>query len=358
MSPPAWDGPHPYAEDFDQFWLVRGLPPSPWPEWTPGAWDLPTYGPKGTVWLFTAAQLRNRLTAPGFSQAYTGLISAALKQLDDSLRAGLPPEHTQSWTNPGVLSAPPVAIGMPMRYLQTTIVGKLDNDESIAHVLKWRHSTIENFATDLPGVKAFGDKVRDLYFTEFLAKMLENGTNGATLYMPANLVYTEVRTALLEQSAPGPWVENTPTGTVKHPGAKPTWVVPSQISAFSASAKGFGGTSSLPYEVALCITHNTNFRGPRFRGRTYIGPLIPGVMGTSGNFQPSVVNAVAKAFGGFCAAVEAQTDYELHIVSNKYATSAKVIGTKVGIVPDSQRRRRRSKPETYAQVAGVPIGSA
>jgi hypothetical protein len=44
-------------------------------------------------------------------------------------------------------------------------------------------------------------------------------------------------------------------------------------------------------------------------------------------------------------------------VSNKYATSAKVIGTRVGVVPDSQRRRRRSKPEAYTQVAGGPIGS-
>jgi hypothetical protein len=357
VTPPEWAQPHPYAEDFDRFWLVRDLPPLPWPEPPPGAWDEQAYGPKGTVWLFSSAQLRNRLTFTGFSQGYSAAIKALLTALDKELAAGLPPEHTQSWMTPGVLPAPPTQIGPQMRYLQTTILGKLDLDESIAHVLKWRNKTVENFVADTPAVKAFGDKVRDLFFTEFLAKALNNGANGASLYMPNNLVFTEVRTALLEQTGGGPWVERTPTGTVKHPGSKPVWVVPSQISAFTTQAKGFGGVTALPYEVAMAITHNTNFRGPRFRGRTYVGPLVPGVMGSNGNFAPAIANAIGAAFGGFAAAVAAQTDYELHIVSNKYATSAKVIGTRVGVVPDSQRRRRRSKSEAYTQVAGGPIGS-
>lgn len=244
-----------------------------------------------------------------------------------------------------------------MDWLQTTIIGSIDADESVAHVLKWRHSTIENAPITLPEVKAFGDVVRDKYRLFFSTQAGTFGVNGPSAFFSPGLVYREVRTALLRQTAPGPWVEYGAGATqIQHPGEKPTWVIPSQVSAF-VNTKGNGTGTALPYEVALGISHNTNFRGARFRGRTYLGPLDSAVMAAGGQFSAPVVEGIGVEFGKFLAAVEAATDYELHIVSQKYCTSAKVIGTRVGKVPDSQRRRRRSKPEAWGQVFGQPVGA-
>lgn len=231
-----------------------------------------------------------------------------------------------------------------MRWMRTTIVGNIGTDEQVAHVLQWRTAPAPDVDQDVAAVRLFAEQVRGAW-TSFLASETLPNNGPISAIMPTSLRYTEVRAAYLEQTAPG---------------AKPRYLVPTQYATFGPN---IGGTSSagsaLPYEVALCMSLNSNERGPRNRGRTYLGPLHVNLMGAEGNFAADQVFQVGAAFGAkVVGALNANSGCDLHIVSHKYATSIPVQGVRVGIVPDSQRRRRRSRPENYSQAWGTPIGGA
>jgi hypothetical protein len=111
---------------------------------------------------------------------------------------------------------------------------------------------------------------------------------------------------------------------------------------------------ALPNEVACCLTLLTDTPGKSTRGRVYLGGLSAQFMdtgyvgSTAGLFVGSLVHEVAARFGnhvinGLHNDSDAQA--EVNIVSRVHGSSRGVGGVRVGIVPDSQRRRRRSQPE-------------
>jgi hypothetical protein len=107
--------------------------------------------------------------------------------------------------------------------------------------------------------------------------------------------------------------------------------------------------------VALALTLTTGQRGARNRGRVYLGPLGQGVMGSNGLFD-TAVQQVANKFGRlFVNALNAGTGNRLHVVSRSYGTSVGVNGVSVGLVPDSQRRRRNRVSE-QATAQWAPAG--
>jgi hypothetical protein len=71
-------------------------------------------------------------------------------------------------------------------------------------------------------------------------------------------------------------------------------------------------------------------------------------MGDSGNFDVNKIPQLATAFQGFIHSLNLDPNWRVHVVSRAYATSVGVNGIRVGVVPDSQRRRRRSRPELFA----------
>lgn len=224
---------------------------------------------------------------------------------------------------------------MPMLWIRTAIVGRIGNDEEFVHTLQWRHSTTENAPAGAAEAKTVGDAVRDGIAGWF-------GANRSKF--PSEVSYTEVRSSVLSQVEP-----NT----------KPEWPLSTQVSPFAATGmNGSGGGVSLPYEVSCALSLNTNWRGSsRFRGRLYLPPMIVGVMTSGGQFDSMQVEPIASGFGtAVLAGVEAATDYEAHVISQKFGTSAKITGVRVGKVPDSQRRRRRDRPEAYFQAWGNPVG--
>lgn len=231
-----------------------------------------------------------------------------------------------------------------MRWARTVITGKIGDDEQVAHVLQWRTAPAPDVNQDAEDMRVLATQVRD----RWLAFLAANGGGSAAIatLLPATLSYVDVRASYLEQTAPG---------------AKPTYLVPTQYVPFikDGSNNGAGGSSPLPYEVAMCLSLNSNERGPRNRGRMYLGPLTSAVMGQQGQFDAAVALHVGTAFGGaFVGPMNAQSGVDLHVVSHKYATSIPVQGVRVGQTPDSQRRRRRSRPELYVQAWGTPIGAA
>jgi hypothetical protein len=343
VSPPPWPQPHPRAEDFDLFWLVRQLPPDPFPDPDYDYAADNRFGPPGTRWVFSIESLVNRRTAPGASQG----AKAAIERLIKKAAIKLPPAGSTSWATPLPLAGPAQAVelrvGEMQKWIRTAINGQVGTDEQVVHVLNWRHKTVEDFPIDNAGLKAFGDIVRDKWVA-FLNKPLPPNSISYLRDMPGQLRYTDVRTSLLVQDAPA---------------AKPTWPLQTQFSSFTTANVGQSTANPLPYEVALGISLNTNWRGTsRFRGRLYLGPLSVAVMGTDGQFG-AYVNGVAAAFGTeVMAGVKAASDFECHIISQKYATSAAVTGVRVGHTPDSQRRRRRGRAESYNQVWGTAVGAA
>jgi hypothetical protein len=243
-----------------------------------------------------------------------------------------------TWTVPEQPAPPPTPEGepaMPMQWIRCQIVGAIGTDEEVVHVVNLRHSTIENNPITNADLKTLSNTVRDKFALWFTGKQAS---------FPVQLKYLEVRTSVLVQDAPA---------------TKPAWPQPTQVSPFAATVAGTNSSAPLPYEVALGLSLNTNFRGTsRFRGRTYLGPLPVGLMGSDGQFVATMVESMGATFGtDFLGGIESATDYEAHVISQKFNTSAKITGIRVGKTPDSQRRRRRDRPELYTQVWGTPVGA-
>lgn len=285
--------------------------------------------------MFTLEQLYDRKAVLGTSAA----TKLAIEKLGKKFVGKIPPLGSTSWVTPYGHNTPAadqeVELGPAMRWIRTQIVAALGTAEEVVHVLNWRHSTVENEAIDAPALKTFGQAVKtawDLFLTD------------VTLFLPTDVVYTEVRTSVLNQTAPA---------------TKPDWELPTQVAALAAASKGTSTQPSLPYEVALGLSLNTNFRGTsRFRGRLYMPPLPSTVMQAGGRFNPATTSAIGAAFGTrVLQGVEAATDYEAHVISQKYGTSAKITGVRTGSIPDSQRRRRRDQVENFVQNWGTPVGA-
>jgi hypothetical protein len=333
-SPPPWPDRPESAQNFSTFWLVRRLPPQPFPQ---EGYDYAAddrFGPSGTLWVFTIEALIDRQNVLGTSAA----TKLAIEKLIKKLGVKLPPLGSTSWTVPIATGGPAaeqeVVPNMPMDWIRTQVVAQLNVDEEIVHVLNWRHSTQENAPLDNATVKLVGNAVRDAWAAWFTPLKDRFHTD---------LTYLEVRSAALHQDAPA---------------TKPTWPLATQVSPFTQPMKGTSPNVALPYEVAMALSLNTNFRGTsRFRGRLYLGALPTTFMSSNGNFDRGTCSQLGQTFGQFVlGGVETATDYECHIISQKYATSAKVTGVRTGVVPDSQRRRRKDRVEGYVQNWGTPVG--
>lgn len=231
-----------------------------------------------------------------------------------------------------------------MRFCRTVITGDIGLDEHVAHVFQWRTSGQPDQDQSVAQITTFASEVRDAW-VDFLGAN-PGGSGAIATYLSPELSYLDVRASYLEQTA-----GNT----------KPRYLVPTQYVPFVRNGTNNGASSSrsLPYEVAMCLSLNTNERGARNRGRSYLGPLASNVMGTVGQFDPAIALHIATAFGqSFVAKLNLDSAFDLHVVSHKFATSIPVQGVRVGSTPDSQRRRRRGRAEQYAQAWGMPIGAA
>lgn len=352
MTPPAWPQPHPYAQDFDTFWLVRQLPPAPWPELPPGPVDHQVYGPEGTEWLFPVSDYLNRLTTGGFSQGFSKALGVLLSE---AKAVAVPDSTTWGWRTPASApEIPPSPEVRPMRWIHATIVAKLGALEEINHTLNFRTNPAD--ADQSPAsLLTFANQIRDTWTSFFQGfDLLAQNHKKISDHFQAGLVYKEVRTAYLEQTAaattttvPG---KRGPRKVFHYP--RPVYLVPTQYSQFAPGAvhgTDPSGIPPLPYEVAAVLTHTTGLRGPRNRGRIYLGGLASTVMGADGMFDATVKDMGAAYGQNFVNALNTASGNRLHIVSRAYNTSVGVNGVAVGLVPDSQRRRRRSQLEASTQ---------
>jgi hypothetical protein len=351
-SPPPWPDRPSYAQDFDLFWLCAyHLPPDPWPDdLPPEDWER-LWGPPGTVWTYSVNQLIDRLTVRGTGAGATALVNRYLSRLKG---LKLPPWHTLSWTNPGpghVFNEE-----YSVRWIRATIHGKYGLTEEVAHTFTLRTQPAPDVAQTVLNMQTLANQLRDQWvlFLDSTAPGLGSGTK-VREWLSADLKYDEVRCSYLEQTAPG----INPKG-VKDPTKRPATLVPTQYSTFAGvTGNGTSSSAPLPYEVAAVMTLNTNVRGPSYRGRTYLGGLPVSIMDAGGLFNLNVIGGIAKKFGDtFIAPINANTGAQFQVVSRTHLVASPIQGVRCGVVPDSQRRRRRSLHENYFQAWGTPIGGA
>jgi hypothetical protein len=115
---------------------------------------------------------------------------------------------------------------------------------------------------------------------------------------------------------------------------------------------GSGSGKSLPYEVATAVSFHTEQRGPRGRGRCYLPPMTTTTLNTNGGtYATNQVTAAANIFAGWFTSVIAGADDLLPlVVSQRGLFLNPITEITVGIVPDSQRRRRWSQLEAPVSV--------
>lgn len=340
--------PSDWGWDFYGF-TVADLPPQPFPFAEPEAYaDRAKFGPPGTLWIFDVGDLFTRLTH--LDSTLTKLVlNRALRKLGTRIWGG----GIEAWAVP---YPPGEENPMSINVVRCVIHGKLGLAEEVAHVLHFRTQPDADVPQTADQLKTLGGQLATIW-EAFLNKGVTPYGQGASVrtYMPRTLVYDELRLAYLQVA----------------PGVKPVYLVPTQYVAAGANSKGDGQAATLPYEVAMALSLGTALRGPRHRGRIYLGPFTSGVMAgvnlSGGTNTPAaaaadglfsgVQNEIAHAFGAdFVDPVRLTTGVRLNVLSQKFGESYAVTGVRAGAVPDSQRRRRRAQLESYQQSWGLAPG--
>jgi hypothetical protein len=130
--------------------------------------------------------------------------------------------------------------------------------------------------------------------------------------------------------------QDYPTQWWAYPGGSP-------VSGASASI-------SLPFEVACCVTLDTDHRGPSGRGRYYLPAPATNAMAAGGVFSASMLNAVLTFAKDVANNGASAMDVVPVVVSRRRLILNEIKVIEVGKVPDSQRRRRRSQDEARAPI--------
>lgn len=119
---------------------------------------------------------------------------------------------------------------------------------------------------------------------------------------------------------------------------------------YSDLAGGSTLPGSYPNQIAQCVTFTTGYsRGPAHKGRIYL-PMPVAPMTTAGTI--SVVDAASVS--GSCDTLQTalnavNANWKIAVFSRKLGAPAHrlITGNLVGVVLDTQRRRRRSLVENY-----------
>jgi hypothetical protein len=230
---------------------------------------------------------------------------------------------------------------MPVRYARAQVMADLPGGEQLIHSLAFR--PVDEAAP------VTGQQLHD--FCVALGSQLALWLDGPTAghYFVAGLTYKQINVSYIEQTEGA-----SPDGS----GGNAQTLIPT-IAVPIDPVSGTDTNMALPHEVALALTLQTDTRGPRTRGRVYLGGLATAVMsGVTGLFNAQAVTTIAQRFGdNIVKWAHDETDWRLNVVSRRGATAREVQGILVGVVPDAQRRRRNELSENYQQAWGNPPGA-
>lgn len=209
-----------------------------------------------------------------------------------------------------------------MRWIQSTLRGLLFG-EQFQHKMDWGNPGADPTTSEADAL-TLAETMATAWSTIFATPLLTA--------FSADVSYQEVGVVELNQSDPGGDVtESFGTQWFMYPtGSRPT---------------GGSGSTSLPYEVACCVSLQTDHRGPSGKGRFYLPPFSKDGITNHGLFNMGVVSPVVVAVGAYIDNIKASTSLKPIVVSRTKKILNEVTSITCGIVPDSQRRRRRSLSE-------------
>lgn len=297
------------------------LPGAPNPLIVSDAGPLPTHG----FWWTTLGELY--LDVPGWVARIGARVLEAY--------IGSEPQF------PGEVTAIPVVyradLGANMRWIKTTFRGELGGG-------------VEQFQFGInlgnPGndpdlaesaAPALAEQLAAMVISSFTLPNVGNQPIGLMDSLSSDVVFTEVG---VTQCTITQATAKDGTGGNLEQAYETAWF------AYPVPSRPTGsGAAALPYEVATAITLQTDHRGPSGRGRIYLPPFTTGAMSAQGLYNPLYARGAAQCVGKLFDAIEENTPYLPVIVSKRRLILNRVTSVNVGMVPDSQRRRRRSQDE-------------
>ena len=341
-----------------------GLPPYPWPltprdhYWqncSPGGDTC--VGSPGTPWVFKASELRNRLLALGAGASAVETLAQVLAYAnslsgrwnDQTCEAELDdpddPDPRILWIAPDLESS------VSVDAYRVVVHAALGTVEDLSHVFHLRPKSGVTQDTSAAGLAALAARVGAAWTAWWNDTTVTAGTSTSTktFFSPA-LSYDKILVSYLTY----------PGGT-----AKPVTNTPTVTWNFSTPLAGTapGTNVSLPNEVACCVTLLTDTSGKRTRGRFYLGGMdgsqwmyAQSLSSNQGMFQASPPQCVAGRFGVKvidAVHLDATAQAEFNVLSRVGGSARGVGGIKVGLVPDSQRRRRFHQNENKSLVWGT-----
>jgi hypothetical protein len=225
--------------------------------------------------------------------------------------------------------------GDRMRWISSTFRGTIGGVEEFQFGLNWGNPGSDpdpNEAETLAFATALATKFAALWATSI------GGQLPKMQFMP-EVVFTEVGAVVKEQTS-----ATNSDGT----GGDLEQKFDTQWSAYAVGARPTGGATtglSLPYETSCAVTLQTDKRGPSGRGRIYLPPFTSSAMAAGGRYDSTIPSRMGGFIGALAAGMKTDSGHDLIVVSRRRIVLNKVTTINVGLVPDSQRRRRRSQDE-------------
>jgi len=224
--------------------------------------------------------------------------------------------------------------GSYVRWIKSTMRGTLGGVEQFQFGINWGN----------PGSDPDIDETEALALAQVLGTQwglafsaAQTGVGTTALFSP-DVVFTEVGVTQCTQTS-GTNADGS-GGNLEQDFETAWWAYPT-----ATRPTGSQSYPPLPYEVACAVTFHTDKRGPSGRGRAYLPPFATPVMVTGGKFDTIPVHVAGDLFKRFFANVEGATTYEPVVVSRRRIVLNTINQITVGVIPDSQRRRRRSQDE-------------
>jgi hypothetical protein len=286
----------------------------------PDVVGIPSEGADGDKWWSTLGQIS--IPLGGFGAGWVARMAGAVAESVTALFAAedIPVIYDQG--------------GSHVRWISSTIRGTLAGLEEFQFGINWGN----------PGDDPDPNAAETLAFAQSLSDALSaglatsyGGITPISMFGPS-VKFTEVGAVVKEQ---------TDATAADGTGGNLSQSFDTQWYPYAVGSQPTGGSSSitLPFEVACAISLQTDKRGPSGRGRLYLPPFGVGYLQEGGKFTSATISCAGKFIGGIFDAMIADTGHVPVVVSRRRLVLNEVTSINVGVVPDAQRRRRRSQDE-------------
>jgi len=133
---------------------------------------------------------------------------------------------------------------------------------------------------------------------------------------------------------------------------------PCELTYTGAYPTGATGSTLLPLQNAIAMSHRSNQIGRRGRGRVFRPGITTPALNSHAQLDSGVVTALVAAHVSLLEALSLDpvgptaAHVRPVVTGSPFVQYGTINQVRVGNIPDTQRRRRRSLPETY--VSGTP----